>query len=195
MKTTVKNTATTGKINNNGVTEKTAIRPAIPPKDTAIIPNKEFDNVENTATIGENPPIVIIEEQPKNQGNEAVNNITEATTEPTKIEIKQDMQENKPARNLDSTVKLVLDLSRRIAQRGKLVETIDNLQAFEIKQQDDAEETGTNYFQGCELTIEDDKGRKFVTKNAFIIRAVASTVQDMCTEKLGEIEGEIFIPA
>lgn len=197
MKTTVKNNANTSKINNNGVTEKTAIRPAIPSKNSAIEPSKEFDgeNVEREATIGQNPPIVIIEEQPKAQEQEIINNAVEPATEPTKVEIKQDMQENKPVRNLDSTVKLVLDLNRRITQRGKLIETIDNLQAFEIKQQDDAEETGTNHFQDCELTIEDDKGRKFVTKNSFIIRAVATTVQDLCVEKLGEIEGEIFIPA
>ncbi|ALL06321.1 hypothetical protein AQ505_12920 [Pedobacter sp. PACM 27299] len=190
MKTTAKNTATTGKVNNDAVTEKTAIRPSLSSKESAIVPNKDFDNVETP----QNPLMVIVEEQPKKQDDQVAYN-TEVPKETSKVEIKEDMQENKPARNLDSTVELVLILNRRIGQRGKLIETIDNLKAFEIIQQDDAEETGTNHFQGCELTIRDDEGRKFTTKNSFIIRAVATTVYDLCTEKLGEIESEIFIPA
>ena len=68
------------------------------------------------------------------------------------------------------------------------------LEAFEIAQKDDAEETDSNHFQGCELTIEDDKGREFTTKNPFIINAVAKMVNTLCVDKLTEIEGEIFIP-
>lgn len=190
MKTTAKNTATTGKVNNDAVTEKTAIRPSLSSKESAIVPNKDFDNVENP----QNPLMVIVEEQPKKQDDPVAIN-TEVPKETSKVEIKEDMQQSKPARNLDSTVELVLNLNRRIGQRGKLIETIDNLKAFEIIQQDDAEETGTNHFQGCELTIKDDEGRKFTTKNSFIIRAVATTVYDLCTEKLGQVESEIFIPA
>ena len=191
MKTTAKNTANTGKINNDAVTGKTAIRPSLSSKDSAIVPNKDFDNIENP----QNPLTVVIEEQPKKQDEQVTNQNAEAPLATTKAEIKEDMQQHKPARNLDSTVQLVLNLNRRISQRGKLIETIDNLKAFEIILQDDAEETGTNHFQGCELTIKDDEGRKFTTKNSFIIRAVATNVYDLCTEKLGEIESEIFIPA
>lgn len=58
------------------------------------------------------------------------------------------------------------------------------------------QETDTsNHYQGCELTIEDDKGREFTTKNPFIINAVAKMVNTLCVDKLAEIEGEIFIPA
>lgn len=115
--------------------------------------------------------------------------------EPTKAEIKEQLKEEKPALNLEKTIKLALDLNRRINQRSKLLETINTLETFEVAQQDDAEETDTNFFQGCTLTIEDDKGREFTTKNPFIIREVANRVNTLCIDKLAEIEGEIFIPA
>ena len=115
--------------------------------------------------------------------------------EPTKIEIKEQLKEEKPALNLEKTIKLALDLNRRINQRGKLLETINTLEAFEVAQKDDADETDTNFFQGCTLTLEDDKGREFTTKNPFIIREVANRVNALCVDKLAEIEGEIFIPA
>lgn len=119
----------------------------------------------------------------------------QSKAEPTKIEIKEQLKEEKPALNLEKTIKLALDLNRRINQRGKLLETINTLEAFEIAQKDDADETDTNFFQGCTLTLEDDKGREFTTKNPFIIREVASRVNALCVDKLAEIEGEIFIPA
>jgi len=115
--------------------------------------------------------------------------------EPTKIEIKEQLKDEKPALNLEKTIKLALDLNRRINQRGKLLETINTLEAFEVAQKDDADETDTNFFQGCTLTLEDGKGREFTTKNPFIIREVASRVNALCVAKLAEIEGEIFIPA
>lgn len=119
----------------------------------------------------------------------------EVKAEPTKAEIKEQMKEEKPALNLERTIKLALDLNRRINQRGKLLETINTLESFEVAQQDDAEETDTSFYQGCTLTIEDDKGREFTTKNPFIIKEVANKVNRLCVDKLAEIEGEIFIPA
>ncbi|QDW25134.1 hypothetical protein FFJ24_010050 [Pedobacter sp. KBS0701] len=112
-----------------------------------------------------------------------------------KTEGKMPAGELKPVRNLDSTIKLALDLTRRINQRGKLLETIGTLEAFEVAQQDNAEETDVNFYQGCTLTIEDDNGREFSTKNPFIIKAVAADVNRLCVDKLAEIESEIFIPA
>lgn len=137
----------------------------------------DLKNVEQVKPEAEAPKV----EQPK--------------VEPTKIEIKEQLKEEKPALNLEKTIKLALDLNRRINQRGKLLETINTLEAFEVAQKDDADETDTNFFQGCTLTLEDDKGREFTTKNPFIIREVASRVNALCVDKLAEIEGEIFIPA
>ncbi|RZL47088.1 MAG: hypothetical protein EOP00_13000 [Pedobacter sp.] len=189
-------TAVIGSEKQNGAikntsTDKSAIRPAVPLKDNAnqVDPDKEQPKAET-----ENANSVKAEEQPK-ETTKAVAVIVEAPKpEPTKMEIKEQLKEEKPAMNLEATIKLALDLNRRINQRGKLLETIGTLEEFEVAQKDDAEETDSTHFQRCELTIEDDKGREFTTKNPFIINAVAKMVNTLCVDKLAEIEGEIFIP-
>ncbi|RZK40314.1 MAG: hypothetical protein EOO90_15480 [Pedobacter sp.] len=167
-----------GSEKNNGAikntsTDKSAIRLAVPLKENAnqVDPDKE-----------------------KKAEAETAKPITGKSEEPTKMEIKEQLKDEKPAMNLEATIKLALDLNRRINQRGKLLETIGTLETFEVAQKDDAEETDSTHFQGCELTIEDDKGREFTTKNPFIINAVAKMVNTLCVNKLAEIEGEIFIP-
>lgn len=192
MKTTV---ITSGKENaavNNSSTDKSAIRPNLPLKDNAnqVDPDKEKPKAETAKT-----DAVKTEVKPKEE-KESAETIAEAPKpEPSKLEIKEALKEEKPAMNLEATIKLALDLNRRINQRGKLLETIGTLEEFDIAQKDDAEGTdGNNHYQGCELTIEDDKGREFTTKNPFIINAVAKMVNTLCVDKLAEIEGEIFIP-
>lgn len=112
---------------------------------------------------------------------------------PTKVELREQLV--KPALNLEGTLKLVEELHRRKIQRDKLLSTIGTLEGFEVAQKDNAEETDSNHFQGCELTIEDDQRRTFSTKNPFIIKKVAEYVNALCMDKLAEIEGEIFLPA
>ncbi|WP_026898836.1 hypothetical protein [Daejeonella oryzae] len=110
-------------------------------------------------------------------------------------EDKTEIRFEKPALNLESTLKLVVELHRRKIQRDKLLETIETLEAFEVAQKEDAEETDSNHFQGCVLTIEDDTRRKFTTKNPVIIFSVAQYVNSMCINRLAEIEAGITIPA
>lgn len=86
-------------------------------------------------------------------------------------------------------------MNRKKIQRDKLLETIEHLDEFEIDLKEDADETGCNVYQGCVLTIEDDKHRKFITKNPVIIWTVAQQVNSLCVDKLAEIEAGIIIPA
>lgn len=193
MKTTV---ITSGKENGavkNLSTDKSAIRPAIPLKENGnqVDPDKEKLKAEAETA---KPVAGKIDEQPKQETKAVAVVNQESKAEPTKMEIKEQLKEEKPAMNLEATIKLALDLNRRINQRGKLLETIGTLETFEVAQKDDAEETDSTHFQRCELTIEDDKGREFTTKNPFIINAVAKMVNTLCIDKLAEIEGEIFIP-
>ncbi len=111
--------------------------------------------------------------------------------EPAKPEIKP----AKLALNLEGTLKLVEELHRRKIQRDKLLETINTLEAFEVAQIEDGDETDSNHFQGCTLMIEDDSRRKFITKNPVIIWSVSQYVNSLCVEKLSEIEAGITIPA
>jgi len=99
----------------------------------------------------------------------------------------------KPVLNLESTLKLVEELHRRKVQRDKLINTINNLESFEIAIKEEADETAGNNFQRCELTIEDDKGNEFVTKNPVIIQAVAQYVNYLCVNRLSEVEAGIVI--
>lgn len=120
---------------------------------------------------------------------------TEVKQEPTKTEIKEQLAEQKPAMNLEQVLKMVESLHRKKIQRDKLVETITTLEEFEVKQLEDAEETGIGQHQRCELMIEDDKGNEFKTKNPFIIKEVAERVRMLCVGRLSEIEGEMVVPA
>jgi len=112
--------------------------------------------------------------------------------EPSKTEVKA---EAKPVLNLEGTLKLVEELHRRKIQRDKLLETINNLEAFEFDLKEDLDETGGNIYQGCVLTIEDDERRKFGTKNPTIIWTVTQMVNRLCVDKLAEIEAGIVINA
>lgn len=114
--------------------------------------------------------------------------------EPTKKELKEQLIA-KRVFNLDTTVKMVADLSKKIAQRDRLKNTIANLDTFAIQANEDGDVTESNKFHRCELTITDDEGNEFVTKNAYIIDHVAQYVNSLCIEKLAEIEAEIVIPA
>jgi flagellar biosynthesis GTPase FlhF len=203
MKTTViesgKNTAVTGKANNsNGATAKAG--------STNLNP-QPFNNGNGKAEsepkkVGTPTPVQATEqakpqtEQPKEVKAEAPKTETEQPkAEPTKTEIKEQLAQQKPALNLEGTLKLVEELHRRKIQRDKLLDTIDTLETFEVSQKDDAEETDSNHFQGCQLTIEDDQRREFTTKNPFIIKKVAGYINALCLDRLAEIEGEIYLPA
>ncbi|TCS83956.1 hypothetical protein EDD80_12413 [Anseongella ginsenosidimutans] len=112
-----------------------------------------------------------------------------------KAESKVPLKQGRPVLNLESTIQLVEELHRRKRQWDRLIQTIDNLAAFEVAQLDDAEEKGDNPYQNSVLVIEDDERRRFDTKNRVIIQAVAEFIRLLCAERLADIEAEIVIPA
>ena len=188
MKTTViESTKGNGKFSGTAGSNK-AENKNEQPKVNGLPISKDFDRKEDEAKKTETAQAG---EQPKPETSKAQ---TEQKAEPTKLEIKEQLKEEKPALNLESTLKLVEVLHRRKIQRDKLLGTISTLEAFEVAQIDDAEETNGNHFQSCELTIGDDKDRQFTTINPFIINAVAKYVNKLCVDRLAEIEGEIYIP-
>jgi len=99
------------------------------------------------------------------------------------------------ALNLEGTLKFIEEMHRKAKQRIKLQETIKNLDDFEVELRDEADSADTNYYTGCTLTITDDRNRKFETKNPTIIWTVAQLVNNMCVDKLAEIEAGIVIPS
>lgn len=142
-----------------------------------------------------NKPVTDEPQSKEQAGSEKAFEVITIQPENRKAEGKTEIKFEKPAMNLESTLKLVEELHRRKLQRERLLDTITTLEAFEVAQQDDAEETDTNHFQGCALTIEDDDRRKFTTKNPVIIFSVAQYVNSLCVNRLAEIEAGITIPA
>ncbi len=132
------------------------------------------------------------QEQPKPDA-EAPKTAPQTQPEATKKEIKSQLEQEKPALNLEQTLKKIKDLSRLSNQREKLLSTIEDLDGFEVKQLDDAEETNLNHFQRCELKITDDNGNTFSTKNPFIINEVAMSIKALCEGKLSEVEAQISL--
>ena len=183
MKTTVIESGKTNGVSNK--VENTAIGNGVI-ANGVLNPSKSFDTAKaETVTEVKGTPQV---EAPKVE-------VAEVKAAPTKVELREQMTVQKPALNLESTLKLVEELHRRKVQRDKLIGTIDSLDEFEVAQKNDAEETDSNHFQRCELTIEDDQRREFVTKNPVIIKKVAEYINALCVDRLAEIEGEIFLPA
>lgn len=194
METKVKNNSTA--INNNKADNKQAFVNNNPVnKDNKEVekpqPEAEKPKEETAGAKAEQSKQQV--EQPKTEAPKAEQVKAEIKAEP-KVEPQPEAKPAKPALNLEETLKLVAELNRRKIQRDKLIETIENLEAFEISIKEDADETYGNIYQGCVLTIEDDNKRKFTTKNPVIIWTVAQQVNSMCVNKLSEIEAGIMLP-
>lgn len=125
--------------------------------------------------------------------------VENAKSEPTKVEIKKSIAEKIAEQRaiLERHIKLGDELARKIRHRDNLKNIITTLDEFELVLKDNADETDGNYYQGCLLTIKDDNGKTFTTKNPTIIKGVAEQVNSLCTEKLEEVEIDIvnLIPA
>jgi hypothetical protein len=174
---------------NNNVTAKANNLPV----STALNGEAKKDEPKKAET----PAPVQATEQPK-EIVQAENSPKFVAEQPKAEEPKKVAEEVKPAKpvlNLESTLKLVEELHRRKVQRDKLMDTIQSLEAFEVNQKDEAEESGITNYSRCELTIADDKGKSFTTKNPVIIFHVTQYVNALCIDKLAQIEAGIIIPA
>lgn len=141
--------------------------------------------------------------QGANQKKEEVNKVTTLRpNEPLKPQEKpnpeakteSETKEAKPVPNLEQTLKVVENLHRRSIQRINLLSRIQQLDAFEIALLENGDELENNHFQGCQLIISDDKGRKFITQTSGLITLVAGFIRSACMEKLAEIEANIVFP-
>ena len=180
---------------------------------TEVIERKDLKSTTNPVTQeNKNPqfvagnPVNKDSAKPAEQPKAEPAKVEPAKTEPAKVEpakaepaaaqaqASPAAEPQKVALNLEGTLKLVEELHRRKIQRDKLLETITNLEAFEVELKDEVDETDGNYYQGCVLTIEDDTRRKFVTKNPTIIWTVSQMVNSLCVNKLAEIEASLTLP-
>ena len=116
--------------------------------------------------------------------------------EPTKKEIKANLAEEKPAMNLEQTLKLVAELAKKTALRDKYKEYIDKLTGFEQEQKENIDELeDETAFQQCELVITDTKGNRFTTKSPSVIKGTVAFISGRFAERLAEVEAGIVLPA
>lgn len=165
---------------------------------TALKPNEGFNKPiterkpESPAFVNGNP-VNSLSVKPEEKATE------QEVKEPSKVEIKASIAEKIAEQRaiLERHIKLGDDLSRKTRHRDNLKNIITTLEEFELQLKDNVDETDGNYYQGCLLTIKDDNGKTFTTKNPTIIRGVAEQVNSLCTEKLEEVEMDIvnLIPA
>lgn len=175
------------KADNNNGSNGTATPVQTPQAKNGAMPNSTaFDDKKEDAKKVE-PAQAVQVETPKPQ--------TEAPKAEEKKEEAKPIIAEKPALNLEGTLKLVEELHRRKIHRDNLLSTINTLDGFKVLVQDENEDIDSAQFQGCKLTIEDDDRNSFVTKNPAIIKAVAEYVNKLCVDKLAEIEANIVIPA
>lgn len=124
---------------------------------------------------------------------------TKSQAEPSKIEIKNSIAEKIAEQRaiLERHIKLGDNLARMIKYRDNLTGLISTLDHFEIVLKNGMEELENNQYQGCSLTITDDKGNSFTVRNSAIIKVVAEQVNTLFTDKLKEVETDIvnLIPA
>jgi hypothetical protein len=158
------------------------LRQPQPPKQRPVLP---LQWVTNLLTLRHSPRGQGLDEaQQKEQQEQA------AATEAPKGEIKY----IKPALNLEQTLKSVGNLHRLTIQRLALIARIKTLEEFEVKLIEENDQLENNPYQGCKLSIKDDKGREFTTNTPNLIRMVTQYIFDACHEKLGEIEAHIVFP-
>ncbi|SDD66634.1 hypothetical protein [Pedobacter soli] len=119
-----------------------------------------------------------------------------AAPEGSKAELKEQLAQQKPVLNLDETLKLVAELSKRTALRDRYKGYIDALTGFEQEQKDNVDELeDETAFQMCELVITDNKGNRFSTKSPSVIKGTVTFISGRFGERLGEVEAGIVLPA
>lgn len=177
-----------GKANGNGANAAATAVQTPQAKSGALQNSTAFDDKKDDAKKIDVAPTAngLSSAQPQNEAPKA--DAPKAEEKPLASE--------KPALNLEGTLKLVEELHKIKVHRDNLLNTIKTLDDFKVMvQEDDSEDIESTHFQGCKLTIEDDDRNSFTTKNPFIIKAVAEFVNKLCTSKLSEIEANLVIPA
>lgn len=113
--------------------------------------------------------------------------------EPMAEETTAQVIEEKRGLNLEQTLKIIEDLHLKKRYRDRLEHSIDQLNEFELEHKEE-DLSNDNYYQGCSITLEDDKRNKWSTKNPGLIKEMIEFLNVRFTEKLGELEAKIVLP-
>ena len=85
-------------------------------------------------------------------------------------------------------------LHRKNVKLDRVKEDFLKLKEFEIELKEEPENTETEYFTGCSISVSDDKGHRYGVKNPRLVHAVVALLKSMYEAKIVELEGEIVWP-
>lgn len=92
-------------------------------------------------------------------------------------------------KQLQQTLRVVNDLSRKIEQRSNIIDTLDSIQEFKFTQ-----EAKEGEYNGCSITFTDDSRKTWVIKDLRVIQHLADVAIEMCRKKLEDLEKTIYLP-
>lgn len=95
--------------------------------------------------------------------------------------------------NLEKTLNLVNDLHKKATHLTRLKHYAERLQSFEVEQKEEDFEN-KSYYNGCILTLKDDKSKSFELKNPTLIMEVCEFLAKRFEVKSAELEAEIVLP-
>lgn len=93
------------------------------------------------------------------------------------------------AKSLQSTLRIVDDLSRKVKLRGAIIDTLDAVEAFSFKQ-----ESNEGGYNGCCVQFMDDNRNKWEIRDLEILIHLVDEAKAKCRGKLEDIEKSIRLP-
>lgn len=195
MKTAEKNAKQVQGTNANNNAPRTENRPNITGKEAKQDEHLKDEKPAEAPEVEATPTAEAKAGDPATVDNQPANTAPAGQTQQVAEEApKGEVRYIKPALNLEQTLKSVGNLHRLTIQRLALIARIKTLEEFEVKLIEENDQLENNPYQGCKLSIKDDKGREFTTNTPNLIRMVTQYIFDACHEKLGEIEAHIVFP-
>lgn len=96
--------------------------------------------------------------------------------------------------NFDQRKEAIEALHRKTVKLNRVKEDFLKLKEFEIELKEEPENTETEYFTGCSISVSDDKGHRYGVKNPRLVFACVSLLKSLYEAKIVELENEIVWP-
>ncbi len=96
------------------------------------------------------------------------------------------------AMTVENVVKWVGDMNYLNNALARLKDNADRLRAFEITRKAEPDDTESNYWSGCVLTIKDDNRKEYSLKNPALIAMTVEFLFGTYDNKAAEIESTII---
>lgn len=103
-------------------------------------------------------------------------------------------EQPEPQISLKAKQEAIEELHRKNILIERIEENAKRLKAFQIELQEEPDNTDSAYWDGCTLTIVDDKRNEYKLRNPRLIDACVQFLTETFTLKKAELEAEIMWP-